>query len=48
MRFFQNTAAPRLKELAEIADSYGRPWYCRLGAENDEFTPLAEGWYRSY
>lgn len=48
MSFFQNTAAPRLKELAEIADSYGRPWYSRLGAENDRFTPLAEGWYRSY
>ena len=48
MSFFQNTAAPRLKDLAEIADSYGRPWYSRLGAENDRFTPLAEGWYRSY
>jgi tagatose 1,6-diphosphate aldolase len=48
MSFFQNTAAPRLKNLAEIADSYGRPWYSRLGAENDRFTPLAEGWYRSY
>jgi tagatose 1,6-diphosphate aldolase len=48
MSFFQNTAAPRLKNSAEIADSYGRPWYSRLGAENDRFTPLAEGWYRSY
>jgi tagatose 1,6-diphosphate aldolase len=48
MSFFQNTAAPRLKDLAEIADSYGRPWYSRLGAENDRFTPRAEGWYRSY
>ena len=48
MSFFQNTAAPRLQNLAEIADSYGRPWYSRLGAENDRFTPLAEGWYRSY
>jgi len=48
MSFFQNTAAPRLKNLAEIADSYGRPWYSRLGAENGKFTALAEGWYRSY
>jgi len=48
MNFFQNTAAPRLKELAEIADIYGKPWYSRLGAENGEFAPLAEGWYRSY
>jgi tagatose 1,6-diphosphate aldolase len=48
MNFFQNTAAPRLKELAEIADSYGKPWYSRLGAENGKFTLAAEGWYRSY
>jgi len=48
MNFFQHTAAPRLKKLAEIADSYGKPWYSRLGAENGKFTPPAEGWYRSY
>jgi tagatose 1,6-diphosphate aldolase len=48
MNFFQNTAAPRLKKLAEIADSYGKPWYSRLGAENGKFAPLSEGWYRSY
>jgi tagatose 1,6-diphosphate aldolase len=48
MNFFQNTAAQRLKKLAEIADSYGKPWYSRLGAENGKFAPVAEGWYRSY
>jgi tagatose 1,6-diphosphate aldolase len=48
MRFFHNTAAPRLKELAEIADSYGKPWYYRLKAENAKFVPPAEGWYLSY
>jgi tagatose 1,6-diphosphate aldolase len=48
MKFFQKTAAPRLKELAELADSYGKPWYSRLGAENGKFTPVIEGWYRSY
>jgi len=48
MKFFQNTAAPRLKELAEVADRYGKPWYSRLGAENGKFAPLAEGWYRGY
>ena len=46
--FFQNMAAPRLKELAEIADRYGKPWYSRVGAENGKFAPLAEGWYRDY
>jgi tagatose 1,6-diphosphate aldolase len=48
MNFFQNRAAPRLKELAEIADSYGTPWYSRLGAGNGKFAPVTEGWYRSY
>jgi len=48
MNFFQNTAASRLKELGEIADSYGKPWYSRLGAENGEFATVLEGWYRSY
>jgi hypothetical protein len=48
MDFFRNTAPPRLKELAEIADSYGKPWYSRLGAEKGRFAPVVEGWYRSY
>ncbi|MFW6102345.1 MAG: tagatose 1,6-diphosphate aldolase [Chloroflexota bacterium] len=48
MKFFQNTAAPRLKELIELADSYGKPWYSRLGTENGRFGPVTEGWYRSY
>jgi len=48
MDFFQNTAAPRLRELAEIADTYGKPWYLKLGGKDGEFAALAEGWYRSY
>lgn len=48
MSFFRNTAAPRLKELAEIADSYGRPWYFKLGAEQGALAPVAANWYRSY
>jgi tagatose 1,6-diphosphate aldolase len=48
MRFFQNTTAPRLRKLAEIADLYGKPWYSRLGIKNGEFTLVTEGWYRNY
>jgi len=48
MNFFRHTAAPRLRELAEIADSYGKPWYYMLGAESGKFAPVPEGWYRSY
>ena len=48
MKFFQSTAAPRLKQLVEIADNCGKPWYSKLGTENEKFAPLAEGWYRDY
>lgn len=48
MSFFRTTVVARLKELAEIADSYGKPWYSKLGAENGKFALLTEGWYRSY
>jgi len=48
MRFFQNTAAARLKELAEIADNYGRPWYLKLAAEQGKLSRVAEGWYQTY
>ena len=48
MRFFQNTAAPRLKQLAEIADNCGKPWYSKLRTENGRFALIAEGWYRDY
>ena len=48
MSFFRNTAASRLKELAEIADSYGRPWYSKLGVEQGIFAPVAADWYRNY
>jgi tagatose 1,6-diphosphate aldolase len=46
-KFFQNTAAPRLKELADLAAKYGRPWYHKMGSESGVFAPLTEGWYRS-
>ena len=48
MKFFQNTAAPRLKQLAEIADNCGKPWYSKLRTENGRFALIAEGWYRDY
>jgi tagatose 1,6-diphosphate aldolase len=48
MDFFRNTAALRLKKLAEIADSYGKPWYSKLGAKDGKFATVTEGWYRSY
>ncbi len=48
MKFFQNTAAKRLKELAELADSYGKPWYSQMRTDNGKFALVTEGWYQSY
>lgn len=48
MNFFQNTAAGRLRQLAELADRYGKPWYRRLGAEDGRFGVVKEGWYQDY
>jgi len=48
MNFFKTTAASRLKELAEIAGKYGKPWYFKMGAENGEFAAVAEDWHKGY
>jgi tagatose 1,6-diphosphate aldolase len=48
MDFFCNTAASRLKELAGIADRYGKPWYLKLGDSDGRFAPPGVDWYRSY
>ena len=48
LSFFRNTAAPRLKELAGIADSYGKPWYLKLGSEDGRFAPPGADWYPGY
>jgi tagatose 1,6-diphosphate aldolase len=44
--FFRNTAAPRLKELADLAGEHGKPWYSKMAAENGEFPLVTEDWYK--
>ncbi|MBI4286444.1 MAG: tagatose 1,6-diphosphate aldolase [Chloroflexi bacterium] len=46
--FFKTTTASRLKEIADIADKYGRPWYAKLGPADGAFAPAAEDWYQRY
>ena len=46
--FFKNVAFTRLRELVEIADKYGKPWYLKLGVEDGKFASVPEGWYRDY
>jgi tagatose 1,6-diphosphate aldolase len=48
MEFFKATAAPRLGELAAIAEQYGKPWYLKLGAPNGIFPSVDEHWYQNY
>ncbi len=48
MNFFESTAAPRLKELANIVSKYGKPWYTKIGSATGEFPAASESWYEQY
>jgi tagatose 1,6-diphosphate aldolase len=48
MDFFKNTAAPRLKELAEMVNKYGKPWYTKMASDKGDFKAANEGWYEIY
>ncbi len=48
MNFFKSTAAPRLKELAEMVNKYGKPWYTKMGSDKGDFEAANEGWYEQY
>ncbi len=43
-RFLQETAVPRMHELAEICHQYGRPWTEMVTAG----TAVGEDWYKTY
>ena len=48
LSFFRDHTAARLKEIADIADTWGTAWYVRRGHEDGRFPDLAEGWYKNY
>jgi len=48
MDFFKNTAASRIRELTELVNKYGKPWYVKMGAEKGEFATAAQDWYQKY
>ncbi|MFC1939181.1 tagatose 1,6-diphosphate aldolase [Chloroflexota bacterium] len=48
MQFFIDTAAPRLKELAEIVNDYGKPWYVKMGRDKGDFKAANQRWYEQY
>ncbi len=48
MNFFKSTAAPRLRELADIVNKYGKPWHTKMGSDKGHFEAANEGWYEQY
>jgi tagatose 1,6-diphosphate aldolase len=48
LRFFENHTVARLKELADMADAWGTPWYARMGHEDGKFPEVPQGWYKNY
>jgi len=48
MSFFKSTAAPRLKELADLVNKYGKPWYKKMGSITGQFEAVAEDWHQKY
>jgi tagatose 1,6-diphosphate aldolase len=48
LAFFENETVARLRELADIADTWCTPWYAKMGYADGQFPDLAEGWYKNY
>lgn len=48
MNFFKSTAAPRLNELAEMVNKYGKPWHTKAGNDKGDFEAVTKGWYEQY
>jgi tagatose 1,6-diphosphate aldolase len=48
LKFFRNKTVPRLKELTDVADTYGAPWYKKMASKNGGFALVPEGWYQDY
>ena len=48
IKFLETVSAQRLRELSDIAETCGTPWFNKLGVKKGEFGPVAEGWYKNY
>jgi tagatose 1,6-diphosphate aldolase len=48
VQFLDTVAATRLKEISLIAESYGRPWFQKLGLAPDTLGVVNAGWYTRY
>jgi tagatose 1,6-diphosphate aldolase len=48
LKFFRNKTVPRLKELTDVADTHGVPWYKKMTSKNGGSALMPEGWYQDY
>lgn len=46
--FLAGIAVERMKELAEIAGRYARPWYSKFGLSAEKLADTGAEWYRGY
>ncbi len=46
-RFLSTTSVMRLKNITNVANAYGRPWY-KHPSFDDPICPVKEGWYKDY
>ncbi len=46
-KFLATTSVMRLKNITNVANAYGRPWY-EHPSFDDPICPVEEGWYKTY
>jgi len=47
-QYLKTVAVRRLKEISAIADTWGRPWYRKLGLDAENLVKVDPNWYRDY
>ncbi|MBN1374948.1 MAG: tagatose 1,6-diphosphate aldolase [Dehalococcoidia bacterium] len=48
LKFFRSVAVKRLRELAEIAETDGRPWHEKFGLRKGKLADIDQEWYSRY
>ena len=46
--FYRGLQSERMRELAEIAGRYARPWYSKFGLSEEKLADTGADWYRRY
>lgn len=48
MRFLKTVVKDRLLTLTKLANTYGTPWYAKLGLKEGNLSPVSGDWYKTY